>query len=322
MKCSIQLFELTLCIESNEYNKQLDKALRKSRPIEETDYGHMDKSLSKKGIHIAYHGDKKKKKIRLIVYPALALGGDKNSLFKPSSDNISGLLNALEREIASYFNREFALNDFQLTRVVFAADVDAGAPAKASGYIRLLHSIGKVKCFSPLKRDEDGEKLDKAHCFALEGNSNGVEFWANQFKNPKGVLRFEVRLTKPDTVRAYSGDDDTVKRIKTLAKNCEPIFMDTFKYIIPPGEYFKKPKAEKLVRERVTEPAMRRRMLRLLTLIPEKKSLHLALKSLNYREYRDVMLAFEEIGISPITISKRHDMKCLESLYSYLNDAK
>ncbi len=141
MRCSIQSFELTLCIESNEYNKQLDKALRKSRPIEETDYGHMDKSLSKKGIHIAYHGDKKKKKIRLIIIPSLILGGEIDSLLKPSSDNISGLLNAIEREIASYFNREFALNDFQLTRVVFAADVDVGTPAKASGYIRLLHRL-------------------------------------------------------------------------------------------------------------------------------------------------------------------------------------
>jgi hypothetical protein len=305
-------------METKTFDIQYDKALRRSRSIEETDYGHIDKSLSKKGIHIAYHGDKKKKKVKLVISPGLVLGGDINSLWKPSADNSSALLNTLDREISAYFNRECSLNDFQLTRVVFAADVDVGTPSKASAYIRLLHSIGKVKCFSPLKRDEDGEKLDKEHCFALKGNSNGVEFWANQLKNPKGVLRFEVRLTKPDTIRAYSGDDDTVKRVKRLAKNCESVFMDTFKYIIPPGEHYKKLNAEKLVRERVSEPAMRRRMLRLLTLIPEKKSLHLALKSLNYREYRDVMLAFEEIGVSPVTISKRHDVKRLESLYNCL----
>ena len=60
-------------------------------------------------------------------------------------------------------------------------------------------------------------------------------------------------------------------------------------------------------------------MFHLLTLIPAKKSLHLAIKSLNYRKIGNVMVEFEEIDVSPITISKRHDVKKLESFYSYLN---
>ena len=63
---------------------------------------------------------------------------------------------------------------------------------------------------------------------------------------------------------------------------------------------------------------MRRRMLRLLTLIPEKKSLHLAQKAMNCRDVEKVMDAFARINLSPVTISKRHDVKNLENLYSYL----
>ena len=169
-----------------------------------------------------------------------------------------------------------------------------------------------------MKRDEDGEKIDKERCFALKGNSNGVEFHANQLKHQKNILRVEVRLTKPATIRAYSGEDDTSTLIKSLTKSREHIFMDTFRYIIPPGDHYKKPKAEKLIRERVSEADTRRRMLHLLMLIPEKKSLHLAHKSLKNRNFRDVMLCFEEIDLSPITISKRHDAKKLDSLYKYI----
>ena len=59
-------------------------------------------------------------------------------------------------------------------------------------------------------------------------------------------------------------------------------------------------------------------MLRLITLIPEKKSLLLAQKALNYRRIDDIMKAFEKINLSPITISKRQDVKYLENLYFYL----
>jgi hypothetical protein len=59
-------------------------------------------------------------------------------------------------------------------------------------------------------------------------------------------------------------------------------------------------------------------MLRLLVLIPEKKSLYLALKALDSRKTKDILKGFAEIWVSSVTISKRHGIKYLESLYSYL----
>ena len=46
-------------------------------------------------------------------------------------------------------------------------------------------------------------------------------------------------------------------------------------------------------------------MLKLIDLIPEKKSLLLAQKALNSRKVYDVMEGFAKIGVSPVTISKR-----------------
>lgn len=53
-------------------------------------------------------------------------------------------------------------------------------------------------------------------------------------------------------------------------------------------------------------------------LIPKKKLLLLVQKALNYRRIDDVMKAFAEINVLPISIRKRHNVKQLKSLYSYL----
>ena len=67
---------------------------------------------------------------------------------------------------------------------------------------------------------------------------------------------------------------------------------------------------------------MRRKMLRLLVLIPEKKSLYLAQKAMNCRNIEEVMDSFAEINLSPITISKRHERKYLDGIYKYMIDIK
>lgn len=62
---------------------------------------------------------------------------------------------------------------------------------------------------------------------------------------------------------------------------------------------------------------LRRRMLRLLDLIPEKKSLLQAQKAMQCRRMDEVMDAFAKIGLSPVTISKRDAVQCNKNLYQY-----
>ena len=60
-------------------------------------------------------------------------------------------------------------------------------------------------------------------------------------------------------------------------------------------------------------------MLRLIDLIPEKKSLLLAQKALQYRKVDEVMAAFAKLGLSPVTIGKREKVQFVDSLYRYLH---
>ena len=85
--------------------------------------------------------------------------------------------------------------------------------------------------------------------------------------------------------------------------------MDTFARAIPFGDFYKKDMAVEILRKDVSDDTLRRKMLRLLVLIPDKKSLHLAQKELRKKDADMVMRRFAEISLSPVTISKRHNKK-------------
>ena len=87
---------------------------------------------------------------------------------------------------------------------------------------------------------------------------------------------------------------------------------------IPFGNFYKKNKAEEIIRSKVKDATIGRKMLWLIGLVPEKKSLLLAQKALNYRRIDKVMKAFFDIEVAPITISKRHAIKKLDNIYNYL----
>ena len=137
-------------------------------------------------------------------------------------------------------------------------------------------------------------------------------------KNSAGLLRAEVRLIKSTAIRACADEILTTDQISTLCGKGQKIFLDTFQRVVPFGDYYKKHKAAEIIRTEISDMKTRRRMLRLVALAPEKKSLLLAQKALNYRRIDDVMEAFAEIEVSPITLSKRHDVKHLKNLYAFI----
>ena len=248
------------------------------------------------------------------------------------------LIHKLDRCVHNYFGLKYSLNDFNLKRMILMADIDVSSREKVSAYIKVLQRIGKVKGFSPLNYD----CLDDGIGFCLDGNSNGIQFLIydlmgllisqhrktgtnhkklkHVMKKSEGVLRVEVRLTQQKTVRHYTNEIDTSKQLADILENSREIFLAAFVRVVPFGAFHKKDTAIKFIQKEVQDMTLRRRMLRLMALIPEKKSLLLAQKALSYRRIDDVMETFAKINVSPITISKRHDVKHLKCLYSYLDD--
>ena len=324
-----RIFELTMILDSDRFKNVLDNALGRSEYIEDHDGEYVDYSVCEKGLIVIYRASQYKKKVRLLVNDGIMLGNDKTDPDK--------LIRKLRKRIEKYFGFEYSINDFVLTGVTLINDIDVGSREKVSAYLKVLKRIGKVKGFSPARYG----CLDHSVCFCFSGNSNGIDFMLYDLENAlllssytanasrrnhkavssrtTGILRAEVRLTKPKAIRHYTDALDLSGQITELTRNSIGIFMDVFTRIIPHGDMYKKDKAADIIRSKVKDSKMRRRMLRLLALIPEKKSLLLAQKAMNCRDVEKVMEAFARIKLSPVTIGKRQDDKFLKCFYEFLS---
>ncbi len=344
---SIHTLELTLETSSKEFNEFLSHAYKMAKK-EKHRVGHstrhtstdvrVDDSLISYGITVEYHNCDFRKMIRFRVNPSEVLGGNDLKLWKPTDYNIDRLIRLLSIHIENYFDSDYELNDLVLTRVEFTANLDVGKD-NVSSYIELMHKIGKVKKFSKKYSNLDyaTDRIEKEHSFDLEGKTNGIGFTVydkeadlkkkgkdGKAKKAKGMLRVEVRLKKRKALEKVLESSDckakmsTEKELRLMAKKSKDIFMGTFVSIVPYGDFYRLKAAEERVRTSNLKKHQKDKMLRLLRLIPEKKSLYLAMKELAVRDANTVLTWFANINTSPVTISKRADVDFLQNLYSYL----
>lgn len=321
-------FELSMILDIDHFQRMFDN---KIGYLKELDDEYLDTSLAAKGLTVIYRDSRYKKKVRVLVNTGVVVDDPTDT---------DKLLRKLDKRISEYFNHRYTLDDFTLSGVTLTVDINVGSRINVSDYLKVLQRIGKVKGFSPVEY----ECFDDKASFCLSGNSNDTDFLlydleaavTGQLRNAdagrkqlqsaseqtKGMLRAEVRLTKPKAIREYTDTTDTPGQIVEIMKNSTDAFMDTFARVVPFGDFYKMDAAVKIVRSEVKDSVMRRKMLRLLALIPEKKSLHLAQKAMNCRDVEKVMDAFAKLCLSPVTISKRHEVKQLECLYEYILGTK
>ena len=319
-------FELSMIVDTEHFQRVFTRACEKGN-LRELDNEFLDTSMVKKGITIIYRDSQYKKKVRLLI---------DTSRVVDDVSNTSKLIRKLDKRIAEYFGHKYTLNDFTLSGMTLTVDIDVGSRVSVSDYLKVLRRVGKVKGFSPVSYDCFEDKAS----FCLEGNSNDIDFLLYDLEQAaigqlrsadagrkelqsasertKGMLRAEAKLTKPKAIRGYTDAADVSGQIVEMMKNSTDAFIDTFARAVPFGDFYKMDAAVEIIRNEVTDRIMRRRMLQLLSLIPEKKSIHLARKAMNCRDTEEIMKAFTKIHLSPVTISTRHDVKHLDNLYSYI----
>lgn len=323
-----QVFELSMILDDKKFKQILSQVHVDEWCEDKEEYS--DNSMADKGIIIRYRESQYKKKIKLIF----------NLQWKPIDDafSINKVVNKLDKSIRKYFKFKYNLNDFKLSGMIISNDVELEQRRTVEEYLRVFRRIGKVKNYVPIQVEGLGSK-DYYH---LQGNSNGVIFMAYNLESAirahcrdvgatgkkeaslvngsEGVLRFEIRLDRPKAIRTYTKASDTTEVMKELMEGQQEIFMDVLKQVIPFGDFYKKNKAMEIIQKEVKDKVLRRKMFRLVVLIPEKKSLHLAQKSMSCnRDMDKIMGEFARINLSPITLSKRQSVKFLKSIY-YIMD--
>ena len=313
------VFELTRVVDGEEFQRLFTRVQETLDPGNGDEY--VDRSLSHKGLTVVYRKSQYKKKVRLVINTSVMMGEGE---FDPWD-----ALQKLNRRIRKYFGGELSLEAFTATGVTMTADLPIGDPTRISAYLRVLRRLGKVKHFSPVSY----ACFSARNSFCLEGNSNDTIFMVYDLRSvlekqlgkeavpflnrARDVLRVEIRLTSARAVRTTCGKDEVEEQLLFLYEHSREIFMGVFRKIIPYGDNYKKGTAVEIIRREVRDPRLRRRMLRLLDLIPEKKSLFQAQKAMQCRKMDEVMDAFAKIGLSPVTISKRDTVQCNKNLYLY-----
>lgn len=323
-----QIFELHMTFDNDKFQKVLNRAYSKADYLNENGKEYIDRSLESKGIVVTYRDSQYKKKVKLIVNSRLILECD-----KPDPDKID---RKLEKRIGDYFDHKYQIEDFTLSGIILSKDIDVHNRENVLAYLKVLQRIGRVKGFSP----SSYECFDDIDNFCLDGNSNGIDFLLYDLesyvekrhgearagrkklkwllKESEGILRVEVRLTKPKAIRDYTDAVEVSGQIVELSERCQNIFLDIFTRIIPYGDFYMKNKAVEIIRSEIEDSVLRRKMLRLVALIPEKKSLYLAQKAMKCRDIEKIMKGFAEANVSPVTISKRQEEKYLKNIYEYL----
>ena len=85
-------------------------------------------------------------------------------------------------------------------------------------------------------------------------------------ESSEGVLRVEIRLSKPKAIRDYTDAVEVGGQIVELSEKCQDIFLDIFTRIIPYGDFYKKGKAVDIIQENIRDDRLRRRTLQLVVL--------------------------------------------------------
>ncbi len=323
-----EIFELSMVLDHERFYQIFKHVYSKIGCMENGEDEYIDQSLEEKGITVIYRDSQYRKKIKILVNSGAS---SKWSIADPEK-----FIRKLDKRIREYFGFKYKLNDFNLSGMTVVADINVGNSKMITEYLKVLKRVGKVKGFSAVGYD----CFDNNLSLCMKGNSNGIDFLlydlkgtlVNQLRQAgikrkelksvvegsEGVLRSEVRLTKPKAIRAYTKGSDISAQIVELSEKSKDVFWETFTRIVPFGDFYKKDEAVQIIQRDVKDNVMRRKMLRLVELIPEKKSLYLAQKAMECRNMEKVVEAFAKINLSPVTISKRQDAKGMENLYTYL----
>lgn len=212
-------FELSMTLDTDHFQRIFTT---KVGYLKELDNEYVDPSLAEKGIAVIYRDSRYKKRIRLLVNTSLVVA---------DSSNTDKLIRKLGKRIDEYFDHKYGLDDFTLSGVTLTLDINVGSRTNVSDYLKVLQRIGKVKGFSPVEY----ECFDSKASFCLSGKSNDTDFLlydleaatVGQLRNAdagrkqlqaasmqtKGILRAEVKLTKPKAVREYADAADVSGQI-------------------------------------------------------------------------------------------------------------
>lgn len=130
-----QIFELSMELDRDRFQKVLNRIYKKVGYLEGDNEEYIDQSMASRGITVIYRDSQYKKKIKLIIEPRLV---SDSKLSDPGR-----FIKKLDKCISEYFDFKYRLDDFVLSGVTLAADIDVHDHENVSSYLKVLRRIGR-----------------------------------------------------------------------------------------------------------------------------------------------------------------------------------
>lgn len=299
---ALMIYELSVMPKPDTFYELLEHA-SDVHALPDADGEYIDTSSIEKGMAVRYCDGRIKKIGTLFNVPY--------STDEPADPQET--LQSMEKRIRKYVSKEFRLGDFQLSRLIIATDLKLDKENRAEDYMAVLRRVGNVKGYTLHSERKSG----KCACHHWQGNSNNTNVILRCPKEHTH-LNLAVQMLKSSAVRAYTQESEAPAQIIKSLTSLEGSLVTLLSNVIPFGRFLKKADAIEQIRSQIPDDTLRRKMIRILEMIPEKKSLKKTMKVSGYRNPKDILLSFAHIDLSPVTISKRMSVRKLENLYMYL----
>lgn len=227
-----QLFELSMVLDNERFQKVLKRAYKKAGYLDGDDEEYIDQSLSSKGITVLFRDSQYKKKVKLLV--------DWGRIAGSSEKDSDRLIQKLHKRISEYFDFRYGMEDFILSGMTLILDIDVYSRENVSAYLKVLKRIGRVKGFS----QSDYDCFENVDSFCMEGNSNHINFWLYDLE---GLLTDQLANNGYDQKSFKAGTK--VNMILSCAPDIKATMRIPIFYPFKDGEDIYLAVSEKLVKE-------------------------------------------------------------------------
>lgn len=134
-----QIFELSMVLDHDRFYKTLKRVHKNTDYSQVGEDEYIDRSFASKGLTVKYRDSQYKKKVELIINAGMVMDSD---ICDPNK-----FLRKLVKMIGEYFDQKYRIDDFILSGMFLAVDIDVHSRERVAEYMKVLRRIGKVNGF-------------------------------------------------------------------------------------------------------------------------------------------------------------------------------
>lgn len=258
---------------------------------------------------------------------------DKSRLIEPVK--LQEALDIADRMLVGEFGEGYSIDELELYRVDQCINVKVDNDDNVREYISLMYRSEMKKSYCILA--DDSPDFDISRSCTVRNKTEGLEvsFYDKKeeleqrnevSEQAEGILRVELRILKRKPLELQTPEcmtnRDRVAHCMNASRNS---ILNMAHKLMLNADYYPYKKACARVKKLIASKKLRKRMLDMLRLTKEERSVRKAKERLlklhpkiRHEYFNNMIAQFEHIGVNVVTLDDDSEMKLLPSLFKYM----